>query len=171
MCWIDLGTPNPAATQAFYSALFGWTITESDSSGYWLCTLHGKALGSAAVALDPVGAPVSLWQPGRHIGMDLVGEFGTFAGVSLLTDDVSGAADFHQSALHWTTDFVARIGPPPGMPTTQRSLWLVEFASDSPESDAERAQQLGAAYVSGSTGRVILRDPTGALFALTKQQP
>lgn len=36
-------------------------------------------LGHAAVALDPVGAPLSLWQPGTHHGMQLTHEPGTFS--------------------------------------------------------------------------------------------
>jgi predicted enzyme related to lactoylglutathione lyase len=227
VCWIDLGTAEPEKTQAFYSALFGWTVAEPDPVGYQLCTLRGKlvaalgpgddagppywtvniavadidaaaarfeslgaqiivppvaagVLGSYAVALDPVGAPVSLWQPGSHSGMGLVHEPGAFAGISLLTGDADRAATFYRRALHWNDnlehtafrlpdDSVVIIGPPPGAPTVQRSLWLVGFASDNPDADAERARRLGATRLGrDSSGGVVLRDPAGALFTLAR---
>ncbi|WP_330334357.1 VOC family protein [Streptomyces sp. NBC_00536] len=137
-------------------------------------------LGHAAVALDPVGAPLSLWQPGTHTGMQLAHEPGTFAGISLLTGHPEQAAAFYRRALHWSsnpehTEFrlpdnsTAATSPPPDEPTAQRSLWLVRFASNQPDADAERARQLGATEVrQDSNGDVVLRDPTGALFGLTQ---
>lgn len=139
------------------------------------------ALGHAAVTADPVGAPLSLWQPGTHTGMQLAHEPGTFTGISLLTDDPAAASAFYRPALRWNCDpghagfrlpddSVAAIGPPPGRPTAQRSLWLVGFASDRPDVDAKRAQQLGATEIrQDSDGGVLLRDPTGALFGLTRR--
>jgi predicted enzyme related to lactoylglutathione lyase len=139
-------------------------------------------LGHAAVTLDPVGAPLSLWQPGTHTGMQLTREPGTFTGISLLTDHSAQAAAFYRPALHWNSDpehtefrlpddSIAATSPPPGKPTVQRSLWLVCFASDRPDIDAERARQLGATEVRrDSHGDVVLRDPTGALFGLTQPQ-
>ncbi|MER6316737.1 VOC family protein [Streptomyces sp. NPDC001581] len=136
-------------------------------------------LGHAAVAIDPVGAPLSLWQPGTHTGMQLTREPGTFAGISLLTDHPEQAAAFYRPALHWKsnpehTEFrlpdnsIAATSPPPGKPTAQRSLWLVSFASNRPDADAKQARQLGATEVrQDSNGDVVLRDPTGALFGLT----
>jgi predicted enzyme related to lactoylglutathione lyase len=137
-------------------------------------------LGHAAVALDPVGAPLSLWQPGTHTGMHLTHEPGTFAGISLLTDHPEQAAAFYRPALNWNsnserTEFrlpnnsLAAISPPPGKPTAQRSLWRVSFASNSPDADARQARQLGATEVrQDPNGDVVLRDPTGALFGLTQ---
>lgn len=137
-------------------------------------------LGHYAVALDPVGAPLSLWQPGTHDGMQLTHEPGVFAGISLLTDHFAQAAAFYRPALHWNSDpghtefrlpddSIAAISPPPGKPTAQRSLWLVSFASNRPDTDARQALQLGATEVrQDSNGDVVLRDPTGALFGLTQ---
>ncbi|MCX4626481.1 VOC family protein [Streptomyces sp. NBC_01443] len=137
-------------------------------------------LGHAAVTLDPVGAPLSLWQPGTHTGMQLAREPATFAGISLLTDHPAQAAAFYRPALHWNvnpqhTEFrlpgnsTAATSPPPGKPTAQRSLWLVSFASNRPDTDAKQALQLGATEVrQDANGDVVLRDPTGALFALTQ---
>jgi predicted enzyme related to lactoylglutathione lyase len=137
-------------------------------------------LGHAAVTIDPVGAPLSLWQPGTHDGMQLSHEPGTFARISLLTDHPADAAAFYRPALHWKTDpqytefrlpddSVAATGKPPGQPTSQRSLWLVSFASNNPTADIGRARRLGATEVrQDSNGDVVMRDPTGALFGLTQ---
>jgi predicted enzyme related to lactoylglutathione lyase len=139
-------------------------------------------LGHAAVALDPVGAPLSLWQPGTHTGMQLTHEPGTFTGISLLTDHFAQAAAFYRPALHWNSDpdpdhtkfhlpdnCTATTGPPPGEPTAQHSLWLVNFASDNPDSDARQARQLGATEVrQDPNGDMVLRDPTGTLFGLAR---
>ncbi|MFE5333291.1 VOC family protein [Embleya sp. NPDC056575] len=136
-------------------------------------------LGYAAVTLDPVGAPLSLWQPGTHDGMQMAREPGTFAGISLLTDHTARAAAFYGPALHWNFDPehtgsacrttpIATTGPPPqGKATARRSMWLVRFAGDSPDDGAEQARRLGATVVRReSDGDVVLRDPTGALFGL-----
>ncbi len=42
--WVDLGSPDPAASAAFYSRLFGWTIEEGseESGGYRMCMLRGR---------------------------------------------------------------------------------------------------------------------------------
>ncbi|GGS10687.1 hypothetical protein GCM10010269_57320 [Streptomyces humidus] len=137
-------------------------------------------LGHAAVVIDPVGAPLSLWQPGTHDGMQLNREPGTFGRISLLTDHCAEAAAFYRPALRWNSDpqhtefllpdnSAAPTGKPPGKPTAQRSLWLVGFASDRPAADAERARQLGATEVRrNSDGDLVMRDPTGALFGLAQ---
>ncbi|MFJ7208033.1 VOC family protein [Streptomyces sp. NPDC098789] len=137
-------------------------------------------LGHYAVTIDPVGAPLSLWQPGTHTGMQLNHEPGTFAGISLLTDHSAHAAAFYRPALHWNsnpqhTEFrlpdnsTAATGKPPGKPPAQRSLWLVSFATNRPDADAKRARQLGATEVrQNANGDVVMRDPTGALFRLTQ---
>lgn len=43
-CWVDLGSPDPAASANFYSALFGWKIEDlgPDAGGYRMCSLRGK---------------------------------------------------------------------------------------------------------------------------------
>ena len=137
-------------------------------------------LGYASVTIDPIGAPLSLWQPGTHDGMQLMHEPGSFARISLLTDQSAEAAAFYRAALHWDsnaqhTEFrlpdgsIATTGKPPGKPTAQRSLWLVSFVGNGPAADAKRARRLGATEVRRTAdGDVVMRDPTGALFGLTQ---
>jgi predicted enzyme related to lactoylglutathione lyase len=134
--------------------------------------------GHYAVARDPVGAPISLWQPGTHAGMRRAQEPGTFAGISLLTGQPERAISFYQTTLGWNTSSTkaefrlpggatAPIGPAPGTLADQQSLWLVMFASAAIDADNTRACQLGAAQISHDpTGITTLRDPAGALFGL-----
>ncbi len=46
------------------------------------------AAGHMAVAQDPVGTPISLWQPGDHIGAEIVNEPGAFTWNELATPDM-----------------------------------------------------------------------------------
>ncbi|HEY6424286.1 MAG TPA: VOC family protein [Pseudonocardiaceae bacterium] len=42
--WVDLGSPDPVASAAFYSALFGWDAMDGgpEAGGYRMCSLGGK---------------------------------------------------------------------------------------------------------------------------------
>lgn len=46
--WIDLATPDPEASKAFYGALFGWDFEDEDSgqpgTPYIMCRLRGRAV-------------------------------------------------------------------------------------------------------------------------------
>ena len=131
-------------------------------------------LGHAAVTLDCGGAPISLWQPGSHTGMQVAGEPGSFVEADLLTRHPAEAADFYHRVLDW--DLREKPGGTPGIgltrtdppgPTRQASLWLVNFATRDVEATLVNAVRLGAARVpSGSHSGAVLRDPTGALFGL-----
>ncbi|MFG3049820.1 VOC family protein [Kitasatospora sp. NPDC048239] len=47
-CWIDLGSPDPAAAAAFYGAVFGWTFQQlgPEAGGYGFLQLDGKTVGA-----------------------------------------------------------------------------------------------------------------------------
>jgi predicted enzyme related to lactoylglutathione lyase len=134
-------------------------------------------LGHAAVVVDPVGAPVSLWQPGTQTGMQAVGEHGTFASIELLTGRPDEASGFYSRVLGWHLDG-AEFPPdgqpgtgvtatPPPIPTHQPSLWLVNFASSDVDATVNSALRLGATHAERDCGAaVVLRDPAGALFGL-----
>jgi predicted enzyme related to lactoylglutathione lyase len=57
--WVDLGSPDPAASADFYSALFGWEVPEGDPAmgGYRRATKGGKAVAGIA----PLQGPVPAW--------------------------------------------------------------------------------------------------------------
>ena len=222
---------DPDATQAFYSALFGWTVQYADPSGYRLCALGDElvaALGPAedpglpywstnisvhdivsatqrcaeagaevlvppssagppgdyAVIRDPVGTPVSLWQPGTQTGMQRTGDPGTFAGVTLLTHDADRAARFYEEALGWQLDraagvfrlgdqVVARLGNQPPPPTAPRSLWLISFATGERPGECRSRGKAPRRHRGGSRSGYryrVLRDPAGALLSVSHSE-
>ncbi|HEY0813116.1 MAG TPA: VOC family protein [Pseudonocardia sp.] len=129
--------------------------------------------GVAAVVRGPHGLPLSLWQPGAHLGTCLSGRHGTFAHAELRTDQPAAHADFLRAVVHWRLDGdlfrhdgepVARVGPTTGPSTSAH--WLVHFHVDHLDDAVQRALDLGAhAQPDGS-----LVDPAGALFALDPPQ-
>src|SRR5438093_3644479 len=62
------------------------------------------ATGREAVLRDPVGAMVSLWQPGSHIGAGLVNEIHTWGWNELSTSDFAGAWAFYTGLFGWSTE-------------------------------------------------------------------
>lgn len=45
-CWIDLGSPDPAAAASFYSGLFGWKVIDlgPEAGDYRMCEIDGRAV-------------------------------------------------------------------------------------------------------------------------------
>lgn len=60
-CWTDLGADDPARARAFYSGLFGWTITEGppETGGYAMCEVNGRAVAGIGPKMGPPEAPVA----------------------------------------------------------------------------------------------------------------
>jgi predicted enzyme related to lactoylglutathione lyase len=96
--------------------------------------------GRFAVAIDTVGAPISLWQPRAHLGAELRSVPGAWAHTHLFTDDADRAAAFYRNVFGWSRagtrwnldgQAAASFGPattrwrPP-----RRSLWLIVFEVD-----------------------------------------
>ena len=53
--WVDVGSPDPAAAAAFYSALLGWESEEGppEAGGYRVCTLRGRMVAGIAPQVRP----------------------------------------------------------------------------------------------------------------------
>jgi predicted enzyme related to lactoylglutathione lyase len=53
--WVDIGSPDPAATAAFYGAIFGWTSEEGppEAGGYRIALLNGKPVAGIGPAMNP----------------------------------------------------------------------------------------------------------------------
>ncbi|MCU1344773.1 MAG: Glyoxalase/bleomycin resistance protein/dioxygenase [Acidimicrobiia bacterium] len=53
--WIDIGSPDPSASAAFYGALFGWTCEEGppEAGGYRMALLNGKPAAGIGPAQNP----------------------------------------------------------------------------------------------------------------------
>jgi hypothetical protein len=57
--------------------------------------------GHMAMLVDPTGAVVGLWKPGRHTGADAVNQPGTYTWVELMTDDTEAARRFYGELFGW----------------------------------------------------------------------
>lgn len=58
--------------------------------------------GHMAIILDPTGAAIGLWQPGRHTGADAVNQPGTYTWVELATSDLERSREFYSALFGWT---------------------------------------------------------------------
>ena len=63
--------------------------------------------GRMAVLRDSVGSFVSVWQPGEHIGAQLVNQPGTFGWNELSASDLAAARDFYGAVFGWGVDAAA----------------------------------------------------------------
>jgi len=146
------------------------------------------ASGRFAVAVDTVGAPVSLWQPRAHAGAEVRHVPGAWTATHLVTDDASAPA-FYADVFGWDavegdgiTSFglatgstapvtVATAGPPdPGWSPVRRSLWLVVFAVADVDATRRAAEAAGGRSVArhdgGRADTHLVEDDQGAVFGL-----
>lgn len=228
--WVDLSTPDQAASTAFYGELLGWDCTTPDPSmgSYANFLLRGKKvagvvplmapdqsptwtvyvctddadktaarvqeaggavlvppmdvmdLGRMAVFADPAGAVFGAWQPGTHVGSELVDEPGTPVWVELTSADPQTAGAFYGTAVGWETktseayvEFVLDDRSVAGLtdPSQGTTGWLPYFSVSDPAATTDRAVALGAQVVLPLTtfpggSCTIVRDPQGAVFGL-----
>lgn len=145
--------------------------------------------GRLAMIQDPTGAIFGLWQPGKHIGAQLVNTPGALCWNELATRDTAAANTFYNGLFGWET----RTDPMPNgvytsftnkgrmnagmlqmneewgdMPTA----WGVYFAVADCDATVQRAQELGGKLMVEpmdipDTGRMaVLQDPQGAVFSV-----
>lgn len=245
--WVDLGSPAPDESEAFYGPLFGWEFTEpgpvEETGGYRMATLEGKSVaglgaqqnpgppywttyvsvddadlaakkveeaggqvlvpamdvmtaGRMAVFTDSGGAPFSVWQPGEHIGAEIVNEPGTLVWNELTTREVATSKAFYQAVFGWHPNEmdmgehgtyvewqldgrgIGGMQPMEGdmWPASLPNHWMTYFAVDDTDATAEQAQQLGGKVSVPPTdippGRfAVLNDPHGAVFSVIKMSP
>ena len=60
--WIDLGSPDPGASAAFYGRVFGWVADQmmpdsSEGPGYWFLRKDGKSVAGLGGQTDPAARP------------------------------------------------------------------------------------------------------------------
>jgi uncharacterized protein len=151
--------------------------------------------GRMAVFADPGGAALGLWQPGQHMGAQLVNEPGTYCWSELMTDDLEGAEAFYKAVFGWDAETQGPEGPgrytewqvggrpvggmmakPPTMPPNTPSFWGVYFAVEDTDAALAKAQDLGASVLMAATdiepGRfAVLTDPVGAMFNILALKP
>jgi predicted enzyme related to lactoylglutathione lyase len=145
--WVHVATPDLAATTAFYTALFGWTVdefsifrldgipvaalraadlpawtwyaatTDAGETARKVEAAGGKVV-TATAFLDPNGTPFSVWEAGTVPGAGVVDEPGAHVYTELLTRDPDAAAEFYGRTLDWTPVFNGN----PDKPYTQFQL-------------------------------------------------
>lgn len=144
--------------------------------------------GKMAVFRDTTGAFISAWQPGDHIGAQLVNEVGSFIWCELATSDLDKAKAFYSDVFGWGwggsdeyaeakvdgRSIAGALSRPADIPAEVPDSWLVYFGSADVDSDAKKAAGLGAVVRVPprdipNTGRFsVLTDPQGAAFAIFK---
>lgn len=147
--------------------------------------------GSMAVVIDPTGAPISFWQPGEHIGAELVNEHNTLAWHELTTRDVDVAMGFYGAVLGWAFDQVPDGAGPGGyrmitvgdrvvggiMPMEgdewgdMPSHWMVYFSVADTDATAARVTELGGVVsvppFEAPVGKMaVVNDPDGNAFSI-----
>jgi uncharacterized protein len=142
--------------------------------------------GRMAIFKDTTGAVVAAWQPGDHLGAQLVNEPGSFVWSELTSSDPAKSKAFYSAVFGWdwggsdsypeakvSGRTVAGLMPrQPDMPAGAPDSWLVYFGTADLDADVKKAAELGASVVAGpaeipGTGRfAVLIDPQGAAFAL-----
>ena len=147
--------------------------------------------GRMAVFQDPQGAFISVWQPARHTGAQVVNEAGSFCWNELDSRDVESSAKFYPAVFGWTAKHTAdgpmpytefqldgqsiagMMAMPPMVPAQVPSFWLVYFAVDDADATIAKAQELGGSVQMPAMdipiGRfAVLADPQGATFAVVQ---
>jgi predicted enzyme related to lactoylglutathione lyase len=145
----------------------------------------GVDVGRMALLADPQGAAFALWQPGLHIGAQLVNEVGAMVWNQLATTDVEAAMAFYGELFGWTTEPFEdatqaywNIRNSAGwlnggvMPLPAEDVpphWQVSFSVRDIQDIVRLAQELGGAVLLPPTSTAVgdiavLRDPAGALF-------
>ena len=142
--------------------------------------------GRMAIFADTTGAVIAAWQPGDHLGAELVNEPGAFIWSELSSSDPARSKAFYSAVFGWgwggSDDYpeaqvsgrtIGGIMPrQPGLPADVPDHWLVYFGAADVDASAAQAASLGATVVAGpadipGTGRfAVLLDPQGAVFAL-----
>ena len=144
--------------------------------------------GRMAIFADTTGAVIAAWQPGEHLGAQLVNEPGSFTWSELSSSDPAKSKAFYSAGFGWSwggsDDYaeaqvsgrtIAGVMPRRGdMPAEVPDNWLVYFGSNDVDADVKKATDLGATVLAPpmaipGTGRfAVLMDPQGASFAIFK---
>ncbi len=142
--------------------------------------------GRMMMAQDPTGAVFGVWQPGNHIGAQLVNMPSTLVWNELQTNDVEAAKGFYGDVFGWTfqtdaNDYVVCLTnerAQAGMMAIQESWgpvppnWSVYFMVEDVAASAERVAELGGTIMvpptaAGEMGKfAVAQDPQGGTFTI-----
>lgn len=144
--------------------------------------------GRMAIIADPTGAVIGAWQPGDHLGAQLVNEPGAFIWCELSTSDLERSKAFYSAVFGWGwggseqyaeaqvsgRTVLGAMPRPAEMPAEVPDNWLVYFGATDVDAGVQKARELGGAVLVEpadipNTGRFsVLMDPQGAAFGLYK---
>jgi uncharacterized protein len=148
--------------------------------------------GRMAFLVDPTGAAIGLWQPGRNIGAGLVNEPGALAWNELETRDPDAAKAFYAAVFGWSfedhempgmgtyTEWKLGDASIGGMadisgrvPDEVPAHWMVYFGVEDTDAAVEQIKAGGGEVSFGPVdipaGRFAMAaDPAGAAFAVIK---
>jgi predicted enzyme related to lactoylglutathione lyase len=150
--------------------------------------------GRMAIAKDPQGAALCLWEARAHPGAQVVGEIGTLCWTELATTDIDAAERFYASLFGWAikrqeTGEAAYtelwLGPRPagGMTSLVKEhgiaapAWIAYFRVADCDAAVAKAEELGARVQRrpediAKVGRyALLTDREGATFAVIALAP
>ncbi|MGB3482263.1 MAG: VOC family protein [Mycobacterium sp.] len=148
-------------------------------------------VGRMAMATDPVGALIGLWQPGTHTTFELTAAAGSPAWFQLTATDYAAALRFYTSVFGLDTKVEADtaefrytnavVGGQPvfgvmdGAGVAEKSEWSVFLAAEDVDVALEAVTANGGTIVRGAEdtpyGRLAaVADPTGARFNLSSPQ-
>lgn len=147
--------------------------------------------GTMAVYRDPTGAVFAVWQPGDHIGAELVNEPGAICWTELQTRDPEAARAFYAAVFGWGAE--THEGPIPytewkqdgrsigGMmpmgeqiPAQVPPHWLVYFGAADCDAATARATELGGNVlvppmdIQDGLRFSVVADPQGAALGLLR---
>ncbi len=151
--------------------------------------------GRMGVFQDPSGAFISVWEPKKMQGADVMFAPGAYSWAELNSRGFEKAAPFYAKVFGWTekrspmgegqgdyTEFQVEgqsvaggMEMNPMVPSDVPSYWMVYFGVADVDADHKKATELGAHEMLGPQdfpgGRFsILADPQGAVFGLLKMQ-
>jgi uncharacterized protein len=150
--------------------------------------------GSMAIFQDPIGTFISVWQPAKMKGFDVINQPNSFTWAELNAKGVEKTKPFYKKVFGWG-DKTSPMGEgqppytewqlggesvgggmewqemPPGVPPH----WLVYFAVTDPDATAKRASELGGKVTVAPQdfpgGRfAVISDPQGATFGIVRSQ-
>jgi len=147
-------------------------------------------LGTMAVVTDVAGACVGIWQPGQHLGFDVVGEPGFGTWFELHTSRYEASLKFYRDVFGWTVttasdeadfryslfaegeeQFAGVMDASAFLPDGVPAEWSVYFGVDDADKTAELVVERGGTIIEPAEdtpyGRLArVADPTGTQFKL-----
>jgi predicted enzyme related to lactoylglutathione lyase len=169
------------------------SVADADATAAKVTAAGGKIVagpldvfdaGRMAVAQDSTGSFISFWQPGTHIGAQLVNEPGTFTWNELAAADIGQAREFYTSVFGWGLEgdpgneqaAIFTVGGQavcgahaagPGEPPA----WSAWFSVADCDAAAARVTELGGSVVMPPAdmdfGRgAVVADPHGAVLGI-----